>query len=265
MTGFLLRNGYVLLFAASLCEQLGAPLPASPLLLGAGALAKSGRMALPLVVAVSVLASMLGHAVWFLAGRKRGGSVLRLICRISIEPDSCVRRTEDLFARHGGRALVAAPWVPGLAVVAPPLAGMSGMSWRRFLALDGLGALLWASVFATLGFVFGPQLTLAFDAALRLGSWFGLGAGIALGVWLGWKIAQRQWLLRSLALPRAEPAALLARLYSDAAPLVVDLRHELDLQANPTSLPGAVVVGMDELLEWAEGIPREREIILTCD
>ncbi len=75
----------------------------------------------------------------------------------------------------------------------------------------------------------------------------------------------RCWLLRSLALPRAEPAALLARLYSDAAPLVVDLRHELDLQANPTSLPGAVVVGMDELLEWAEGIPREREIILTCD
>jgi len=265
MTGFLLRNGYILLFAASLCEQLGAPLPASPLLLGAGALAKSGRMALPLVVAVSVLASMLGHAVWFLAGRKRGGSVLRLICRISIEPDSCVRRTEDLFARHGGRALVAAPWVPGLAVVAPPLAGMSGMSWRRFLALDALGALLWASVFATLGFVFGPQLTLAFDAALRLGSWFGLGAGIALGLWLGWKIAQRQWLLRSLALPRAEPAAVLARLDSDAAPLVVDLRHDLDLQANPTSLPGAVVVGIDELLEWAEEIPREREIILTCD
>jgi membrane protein DedA with SNARE-associated domain len=265
MTGFLLRNGYVLLFAASLFEQLGAPLPASPLLLASGALAKSGHLALPVVVAVSVLASMLGHAVWFYAGRKRGGSVLRLICRISIEPDSCVRRTEDLFARHGGRALVAAPWVPGLAVVAPPLAGMSGMSWRRFLALDALGALLWASVFATLGFVFGPQLMLAFDFALRLGTWFGLGGGIALGLWLGWKIAQRQSLLRSIALPRAEPAAVLARLDSDAAPLVVDLRHELDLQVNPTSLPGAVVVGFEELLEWADGIPREREIILTCD
>ncbi|HEX9603688.1 MAG TPA: hypothetical protein VF973_08025, partial [Myxococcales bacterium] len=124
---------------------------------------------------------------------------------------------------------------------------------------------LWASVFATLGFVFGPQLTLAFDAALRLGSWFGLGGGIAIGLWLGWKIAQRQWLLRSLALPRAEPAAVLARLDSDAAPLVVDLRHDLDLQANPTSLPGAVVVGIDKLLSWAENIPREREIILTCD
>ena len=265
MAGFLLRNAYVLLFAASLCEQLGAPLPAAPLLLGAGALAKAGSMALPQVIALSVLASMLGHAVWFWAGRKRGGAVLRLICRISIEPDSCVRRTEDLFTRHGGRALVAAPWVPGLAVVAPPLAGMSGMSWKRFLALDALGALLWASLYATLGFVFGAQILLGFTAALRLGSWFLLAGGIVLGVWLGWKVAQRQALLRSVAVARADPEALLARLDSATPPLVVDLRHELDLEANSTSVPGAVVVGMDELLDWAEGIPREREIILTCD
>jgi membrane protein DedA with SNARE-associated domain len=265
MAGFLLRNGYVLLFAAALCDQLGAPLPAAPLLIGAGALARSGRLALPQIIALSILASMVGHSAWFWAGRKRGGSVLRLICRISIEPDSCVRRTEDLFARHGGRALVAAPWIPGLAVVSSPLAGFSRMSWKRFLALDALGALIWASVYAVLGFAFGPELKLALDAALRLGSWFVLGAGIALGVWLGWKIAQRQALLRSVELPRAEPATVLARLDSEAAPLVVDLRHELDLEANPTSLPGAVVVGPDELLQWAEGIPREREIILTCD
>jgi membrane protein DedA with SNARE-associated domain len=222
-------------------------------------------MALPQIIALSVFASMLGHSVWFWAGRKHGGAVLRLICRISIEPDSCVRRTEDLFTRHGGRALVAAPWVPGLAVVAPPLAGMSGMTWKRFLALDALGALGWASLYAIVGFVFGDQIILGFSAALRLGSWFILAAGIALGAWLGWKVAQRHALLRSIAVARAEPEALLARLDSATPPLVVDLRHKLDLEANPTSLPGAIVVAMDELLEWAEGVPREREIILTCD
>jgi membrane protein DedA with SNARE-associated domain len=262
---FLLRNGYLLLFAVSLCEQLGAPLPSSPLLLGAGALAKAGGMALPLAVALTVTASMLGHSVWFYAGRRRGAAVLRLLCRISIEPDSCVRRTEDVFAKHGGRALVAAPWVPGLAVVAPPLAGMSGMSWKRFLALDALGALLWGSFFGALGYVFGKQLSMAFAIALELGSWLALAAGIALGLWLGWKIAQRHWLLRSLSIPRVDPDALAARLGTEAPPLVVDLRHELDLEARPTSLPGAVVVGVDELTQWAEGIPRDREIILTCD
>ncbi|HYZ88835.1 MAG TPA: VTT domain-containing protein [Myxococcales bacterium] len=265
MAGFLLRNGYVLLFAASLFEQLGAPLPSSPLLLGAGALARAGDMALPQILALSVIASMLGHSLWFYAGRRRGASVLRLLCRISIEPDSCVRRTENLFSRHGGRALVAAPWVPGLAVIAPPLAGMSGMSWRRFLALDALGALLWASIFALLGFLFGPQIAMAVNAAIRLGAWFALAGGIALGLWLGWKFAQRHWLLRTLAIPRIEPDALAARVDSGTAPLIVDLRHELDLESAPTSLPGAVVVGVEELVEWAEQIPRDREIILTCD
>ena len=81
MAGFLLRNGYVLLFAASLFEQLGAPLPSSPLLLGAGAFARSGDMALPQILALSIAASMLGHSAWFYAGRRRGGSVLRLLCR----------------------------------------------------------------------------------------------------------------------------------------------------------------------------------------
>ena len=265
MAGFLLRNAYVLLFTASLFEQLGAPLPSSPLLLGAGALAKDGQMALPQVVALSVIASVLGHGAWFYAGRRRGASVLRLLCRISLEPDSCVRRTEDLFSRHGARALVAAPWVPGLALIAPPLAGMSRMSWRRFLALDASGALLWAAVFALLGYVFGTQITDAFTAALRLGSWFALAGGIALGVWLGWKVAQRYRVIRDVAVPRAEPEAVVARLGSETPPLVVDLRHELHLEANPTSLPGAVVVGMDELASWAEGIPHDREIILTCD
>ena len=96
--GFLLRNAYVLLFSACLFEQLGAPLPSSPLLLGAGALARDGKMALPQVVALSVIASLVGHAAWFYAGRRRGGSVLRLLCRISIEPDSCVRRTAPSWA-----------------------------------------------------------------------------------------------------------------------------------------------------------------------
>jgi membrane protein DedA with SNARE-associated domain len=262
---FLLRNAYVLLFAVSLCEQLGAPLPSSPLLLGAGALARAGGMALPLVLFLTVSASMLGHSVWFYAGRRRGAAVLRLLCRISIEPDSCVRRTEDVFAKHGARALIAAPWIPGLAVVAPPLAGMSGMSWKRFLALDALGAFVWGIFFASLGYVFGKQLTLAFAVALELGSWVILIGGIALGLWLGWKIAQRHWLLRSLSIPRADPDALAVRLRSDGPPLIVDLRHQLDLESRPTSLPGAIVVGVDELTQWAEGIPRDREIILTCD
>jgi len=139
------------------------------------------------------------------------------------------------------------------------------MRWRRFVALDALGALLWATVFAGLGYAFGTQILEAFAYAVRLGSWFALAGGVALGLWLGWKIAQRHWLLRSLAVPRVDADALVAQLASEPPPIIVDLRHELDLEASPTSLPGAVVVGIDELAQWADDIPRDREIILTCD
>jgi len=185
MTGFLLRNAYVLLFAASLTEQLGAPIPASPLLLGAGALAKSGRMALPQIIVLSVLASMLGHAAWFWAGRKRGGSVLRLICRISIEPDSCVRRTEDLFhaarrARVGRRSLGAGARGGRAAArghVGHELEAVPGPGRARSRGL-GVG-------------IRDPRVRVRpaahrwhSNAALRLGIWFAVGGGIALAS--GW-------------------------------------------------------------------------------
>ena len=146
MPDLILQHGQAVLFVISLIAQLGAPVPMTPLLLAAGALAKEGQLSFASVVAISMAASALGHLVWYEAGRRRGTAVLRLICRISLEPDSCVRRTEDFFGRHGGRALVAAPFVPGLGAVAPPLAGMARMPVARFLLLDSLGALLWAAL-----------------------------------------------------------------------------------------------------------------------
>src|SRR4051812_37446014 len=166
---FLLRNGYVLFFGITLLEQLGAPIPGIPLLLAAGALAKTGQFSLWGLIALSVGASALGHLAWYEAGRRRGAAVLRLVCRISIEPDSCVRRTEDLFARHGGRALVAGQFVPGLAAVAPPLAGMARMRIGRFLTLDALGAFVFSALFAGIGYVAGPELIALVHAGLRYG------------------------------------------------------------------------------------------------
>jgi membrane protein DedA with SNARE-associated domain len=260
---FLLQYGYVLFFAVTLIEQLGAPLPGIPILLAAGALAKTGQLSLSAIIVLSVGASVLGHLAWYEAGRRRGAAVLRLVCRISIEPDSCVRRTEDLFARHGGRALVAAPFVPGLAAVAPPLAGMARMRVGRFLALDGLGAFIFSALFAGIGYAAGPELIVLVHVGLRYGAWLGLAAGVALGGWLGWKIAQRSAVARAATIPRIDPDDLRARLDSADPPLVVDLRGEVMRQDK--SIPGAHAVSASELPRWAEAIPKEREIVLTCD
>ena len=131
MTAFLLEHGYLVLFTATLVAQLGAPVPGIPLLLAAGVLAREGTLSAAGALAITVIASGLGHLVWYEAGRRRGTAVLRLLCKISIEPDSCVRKTEDLFARYGAKSIVLAHFIPGLSTVTPPLAGMSGMPLPR--------------------------------------------------------------------------------------------------------------------------------------
>jgi membrane protein DedA with SNARE-associated domain len=263
MPEFLLRHGYLLLFAITLVEQLGAPLPSAPLLLAAGALAKAGQFSIAAVIGISVAASALGHLIWYEAGRRRGAAVLRLVCRISIEPDSCVRRTEDLFARHGARALVAAPFVPGLSAVAPPLAGMARMPLGRFFLLDGVGATAYAGAFAGIGFIAGPELIALLRLCLRFGAWIGLAVGIALGVWLGWKIAQRSAVARAATVPRIDADELRTRLDSQDPPVVVDLRSEVT--RGDRSIPGATPVGPRELPAWALGVSRDKEIVVACD
>jgi membrane protein DedA with SNARE-associated domain len=263
MTAFLLEHGYLVLFLATLIAQLGVPVPGIPLLLAAGVLAREGTLSASFALAITVVASALGHLVWYEAGRRRGTAVLRLLCKISIEPDSCVRKTEDMFVRYGPSALVAAPFVPGLAAVAPPLAGMSGMPVGRFLLLDGVGAALFAAIFLAAGFAAGPQLVSALHVAMRFGGFLALGAGVALGAWLSWKIAQRARVLRALRVMRIEPDKVLARLGSANPPLVVDLRSELT--AGTDTIRGAHRVLHDDLPRWAVGVPREREIILACD
>jgi len=189
--------------------------------------------------------------------------VLRLLCRISIEPDSCVRRTEDLFARHGGRALVAAPFVPGLGAVAPPLSGMARMAIGRFLLLDGAGAALFAAVFAGAGFVAGPEVLALVHVALQYGTWLALGAGIGLGVWFGWKIAARFSVGRTALVSRIDPDELEKRLQSDDPPIVIDLRGEVTRSEG--SIPGAHAVATEDLPRWAQNVPRDKEIVVACD
>src|SRR5437870_1371054 len=175
---FLVRHGATVLFAAVFVEQLGIPLPAAPWLLAGGALAATGRINWFVAITAATLGSLVADLIWFYLGRYRGHQVLSLLCRISLEPDSCVRRTQDLFGRYGMRGVVAAKFIPGLSTLAPPLAGISGIGASRFLFYDGLGSLLYGGSFILVGALFSHQLEQVIDALA------GLGSG-ALGVVVG--------------------------------------------------------------------------------
>ena len=261
---FLVRHGYAVVFGWVLAEQLGLPLPAVPVLLAAGALAGAGKLVAGPVLALAVAASVAGDTVWYLAGRLRGVQVLGLLCRVALEPDSCVRRTEETFGRYGARSLLFAKFVPGLSTAAPPLAGMVRMPVGRFLLFTGLGGLVWAGAFVGLGALASGQLERIAAGATRLGTGvIALLAG-AFGVYVGAKYAARRRFLRRLRIARISPEELKGRMDAGEALMLVDVRHSLDFQADPAIIPGALHLTTEELAARHQEIPRDREIVLYC-
>lgn len=261
---FLVRHGYAVLFVWVLLEQIGLPLPSVPLLLAAGALAGANRMNIWAVLPLPVLACVCADLLWYEVAKHRGSLVLRWICRISLEPDSCVRRTEDLYSRHGVRWLLVAKFIPGLNAAAAPLAGIFQVGGARFLLFDIAGAIFWAGSFTALGFVFSDQLEDVAAYAVRLGISLITLLVAGLAAYITWKYIQRQRFLRKLRIARITPEELKRLLDSGESIQIVDLRHSIDFEADPRMLPGALHFAPDELEHRSSDIPRDRDVILYC-
>ncbi|HUK86198.1 MAG TPA: VTT domain-containing protein [Terriglobales bacterium] len=261
---FLVANGYLVLFLWVLGEQAGLPVPAAPLLLAAGALIGMGKLSAAAVVLLSTLAAVAADLLWFRLGRRRGAKVLNFLCKVSLEPDSCVRTTQSRIAKSGPRSLLLAKFIPGLSTAAPPLAGAGGMSLARFLLFDFLGSLLWVGSFVLLGFAFSHQLELLAAYSARLGAWLLVLLLAALAAFLWRKYGQRRRFVKDLAVARIPAEELKARLEAGDAVTIVDLRHPLDWLTDPRTLPGALRMKPDEIEERHQEIPRDREIILYC-
>ena len=234
------------------------------MLLAAGALAGAGQLDFALALAVAVAGALAGDLPWFALGRWRGMKVVQVLCRISLEPDSCVRKTEGAFARNGARSLVFTKFIPGLATVAPPLAGVFRMKFGRFLAFDALGALVWAGSFLVFGLAFSHQLERVAARAATLGG--GLLAILfgSLALWIVYKFVHRRRFLRQLRVARISPDELKEKLDAGEDVVVVDLRHDLDFAADPVLIPGALRMDAARLAESSDSLPGDRDIVLYC-
>src|SRR5437879_8387601 len=226
-----MRHGYTVVFVWVFAEQVGLPIPSMPMLRAAGALAGSGQLSFVATLGLAIVAAVLSDSIWYELGRRRGHAVLNLICRISLEPDSCMRRTEDIFTRQGARSLVIAKFVPGLGTVAPPLAGMFRMRPSRFLLWDLAGVFVWAGAFTGAGYVFSAQLERVAGYALRLGSWLIVLLAGALAGYLGWKYIERRRFMRSLRIARITPEEFQHKLDAGEDIVVIDLVNLPELEA----------------------------------
>jgi membrane protein DedA with SNARE-associated domain len=261
---FLVRHGYIVLFASVLAQQLGVPLPSTPFIIAAGALAHTGQLSFAATIFIAFSAAMIADLVWFEIGRLRGIRVLQFLCRISLEPDYCVRRTENTFARYGAKTLIVGKIVPGISAVATPMAGVYGLARSRFLLFDGLGILLWIGTFELLGYLFSDQLEDVVAYASRFGGLLTVLFVGGLAAYVGWKYAQRRRFLRSLRVARITPEQLKAELDSGADLLIVDLRHALEDEAEPRTLPGAMRLPAEKLEERGGELPHGKTLVLYC-
>jgi membrane protein DedA with SNARE-associated domain/rhodanese-related sulfurtransferase len=263
-THILLVYGYLLIFAWLLVEQLGVPLPATPILLAAGALSAEHQLSFPVALLAAVVATLIADCAWFFTGRKYGHHVLRILCKMSLEPTICVRRTQESFGRRRSVTLLFAKFVPGLATLASPVAGQNGMGFFEFLFFDTLGAAAWIGALLALGRLFGDALKR--DPSLL--NWIGRfsGALLILGI-LGFflmRVYRRRMVLRELVSARLEPEDLKKQLDAGEQVYIVDLRHPLELLPDPFTLPGALHFSPEALAARHLEIPRDRDVVLFC-
>jgi membrane protein DedA with SNARE-associated domain/rhodanese-related sulfurtransferase len=262
---FFVRHGSMVLFWAVFAEQIGLPLPAAPLfLLAAGALAGAGKMSLAAAISLAVVASLAGDLIWYYLGRHRGRQVLNMLCRISLEPDSCVRRTENYYIRHGVRSLLIVKFIPGLGTVTPALAGLFKTGIPRFLLYDGLGSLIWIIAFIAPGYFFSNQLEKIASQVAELGSLLALLLVGSLAAYIVYKYIHRQRLLRELRIARITVDELKQMLDAGEKVVIVDLRQPLDVAAAPYVIPGALRISVEELGHRHQEIDRDRDVILYC-
>jgi membrane protein DedA with SNARE-associated domain len=261
---FLIRHGYLILFGVVFVEQAGLPVASVPVLLGVGALSADGRFSFATALLLALLASLPADAAWFEMGRRKGYRVLRLLCHISLEPDTCVQTTTGVFRRYGMGTLVVAKFIPGMGVVTTPMAGLMGMRPARFLLLDGAGAALWAGLYLGLGVVFRRQLEDVAAIVARTGVSL---AAVVIGVvggYLGWKWLGRRSYVRKLAMKRVTPEELWRRIEAGEPVTILDLRHASEIAADGAKVPGALRFAPEDLETKHREIPRDRDIILYC-
>jgi membrane protein DedA with SNARE-associated domain/rhodanese-related sulfurtransferase len=258
------QYGLALVFVNVLIEQLGLPVPAVPVLVLTGALAADGRLSALAVLGVALIASTLSDTAWYIAGRVYGTRVMKLLCRVSLSPDSCVRQTEAQFERWGRLALILGKFVPGLATIAPPLAGSMRLGWPSFLLLNSLGILLWAGAAVGAGMVFHAQVDYLLHRLEELGV-VAASLGVALlAGYIALKWWERRRFYKMLRLARITADELRTLLQKEKGTLVFDVRSLIARGQDPRFIPGAVAIDFVGLDKRLGELPADQEIVFYC-
>jgi membrane protein DedA with SNARE-associated domain/rhodanese-related sulfurtransferase len=215
------------------------------------------------VLATGVAAAVIADSAWYVTGRRFGTRVLRMLCKVSLSPDSCVTQTESIFMRFGPASMLFAKFVPGFASVATAMAGAVGLRYPRFLLFDGLGALLWVGSAVALGALFRDAIAEILATLQSLGV-YGLALVlVALAAYVASKWWRRRQFVQQLRMDRVSVDELRQMMDDEKVRVVLDVRSPI-VQAASGRIPGALTVDVDRIHEGLDGIARDDEVIVYC-
>lgn len=256
------QDAVAVVFVNVFLQQIGLPVPAVPTLLLAGSLmATPGDLGK--VLAAAILASVIADWIWYWSGKLFGYRVLSGLCKLSINPASCVSQTEARFMRWGITSLLVAKFIPGFSTVAPPIAGAMRMSQPGFLLAAGAGAGLWAGLALVAGWMLKDTVQATITFLEQHAGNAVLIAVAVLGIWLGWKLWQKYRFRKFCAVPHITPGELVEAMQAEPPPLVLDLRGAT-MVAQTGPIPGTKVAEHDFLLEAVGDWPKSHPIVTLC-
>jgi membrane protein DedA with SNARE-associated domain/rhodanese-related sulfurtransferase len=258
------QYGVAVVVVNVLLDQIGLPVPAIPTLIVAGAVAAGGQMPLLTLFVWSVIACLVADCGWYLVGQKYGIRVLKTLCKVSLEPDSCVSQTQTRFERWGINSLVIAKFIPGLAIIAPPMAGAMRIGWPRFVLLSTGSAVLWVGSGLVAGMLFKSQIGRLLEHVSAIGGAAGVGVVILLAAYIAFKWWERSRFYRMLRMARISVADLYELIQAGASPLIIDVRSVTARELEPRWIPGALHVPLQDVARHVKELPRDRDIILYC-
>jgi len=264
LSSIISQYGLAVVFGNVFAEQIGVPVPAIPTLVVAGAFGMSGKLPLIAVFLVALAACVVADVAWYVAGRRYGNRVMRLLCTVSLTPDSCVSQTQDRFERWGVNALLIAKFVPGISLLAPPLAGATRIGWVRFMIFNTAGGALWVAAGMAGGMLLGEQIEMLLGYVEKYGGTFLVLLGAIIVGYVAFKWWERHRFYAMLRMARISVHELYRLIDAGAAPLVVDVRSHTARAIEPRYIPGALHLPLTGFEDHVKELPRDREIILYC-
>jgi len=260
------RHGYALTFGVLLGEAIGLPLPAAIALVAGGAAAASHTLWGPGIVAAAVVALIIGDIAQYWLGRYAGWALLAFLCRLSMNPETCILRSAESFYKRGRVTLLIAKFIPGINTMAAPLAGSMNMSFGQFLQLDLAGALLYIATYFFAGFLSRDFLVLVLNSLQTAGRVMESVVIVAIIVFAIYRIATVLKYRKMYLVPRVQVADLLARLATEGADhiQIADVRSHGYYDKGAERIFGSIRIEPNNLEEEIKNLSKDKDIYLYC-